>query len=164
MSRRLARELALKALYQHDLVGADPRQALDHLCAEEAAGLESRRFAADLVSGVLDHRKEIDEHIAAYARDWRLERIAPVDRNILRLGIYEILHRPDVPTGVAINEAVELAKTYAEEESGRFINGILGQLARTAGVEARGGRDAGGGEPAGEAEAEEGAGDSGDID
>ncbi len=153
MSRRLARELALKVLYQHDLVGGDPERALETLCEEEAALPESREFARDVVAGVLGHRREIDDRIAAYARDWRLERIAPVDRNILRLGIFEILYRPDIPTGVAINEAVELAKVYAEEESSRFINGILGQLAKDLAGSAA---VAGGGAPGGDASSSDG--------
>lgn len=130
MSRRQGRDLALKALYQHDLVGANPRQALSYLVEEEDAPPEALAFAGDLLEGTLAHRAEIDAKIAAYARDWRIERLAALDRNILRLAIFQLLFRNDIPASVAINEAVELAKTYGEAESSRFVNGILGQLAR----------------------------------
>lgn len=130
MSRRLARELALKALFQVDLVGGDGAEVLKYLFEEDQPLSEVEAFARELVTGTLAHRREIDAQIARYARDWRLERLAAVDRNILRLAIFELLFRRDVPAGVAINEAVELAKTYGEAESGRFVNGILGQLAR----------------------------------
>lgn len=130
MSRRQGRDLALKALYQHDLVGANPRQALAYLVEEEGASPEAQAFAAELVEGTLTHQAEIDARIAAYARDWRVERLAVLDRNILRLAIFQIVFRSDIPASVAINEAVELAKLYGEAESGRFVNGILGQLAR----------------------------------
>lgn len=130
MSRRQGRDLALKALYQHDLVGANPRQALTYLVEEDEASADARDFAADLVEGTLAHRAEIDAKIAAYARDWRVERLAALDRNILRLAIFQLLFSTDIPASVAINEAVELAKTYGEAESSRFVNGILGQLAR----------------------------------
>lgn len=130
MSRRQGRDLALKALYQYDLVGTKPRQALDYLAEEEETPQEARSFAGELIEGTLAHRAEIDAKITAYARDWRIERLAPLDRNILRLAIFQIMFRSDIPASVAINEAVELAKTYGEAESSRFINGILGQLAR----------------------------------
>lgn len=130
MSRRLARELALKALFQVDLVGGDGTQVLEYLFEEDKPLSEVEAFARELVAGTLAHRREIDAEIGRYARDWRLERLAAVDRNILRMAIFELLFRRDVPASVAINEAVELAKTYGEAESGRFVNGILGQLAR----------------------------------
>lgn len=130
MSRRQGRELAMKVLYQRDVGQADPEEALAYLCAEEAADQEVAAFAAELVQGVLRQLPNIDRRIAAYARDWRLERLASVDRNILRLATYEVLYRPDVPASVAINEAVELAKAYGGEDSAKFINGVLGQLVR----------------------------------
>ncbi len=130
MSRRLGRELALKVLYQVDLVGAAPERALEDLCRDEEVPSDSAEFARQLVAGVLGRQGEIDALIARYAREWSLTRMAVVDRNILRLGVFQILHRPDIPASVAINEAVELAKRYGEAESGRFVNGILGQLVR----------------------------------
>jgi N utilization substance protein B len=110
----------MKALYQRDVGGGRPEDTLAYLCAEEGVG----------------------EEIAAYAQHWRLERLANVDRNILRLGVYELVYRRDVPASVAISEAVELAKVYGGPESGRFVNGVLGQIAREvdAGAESGGGR------------------------
>lgn len=140
MSRRLARQVALRALYQVDLVGADPEQALADLLEETPLAGDALEFARDLVRGTLEHWREVDGHISRYARDWSLERLAAVDRNILRLSIYQLLHRPDVPVNAVINEAVELAKTFGDADSGRFVNGILGQLARD-----RAGAGAGGG-------------------
>ncbi len=154
MSRRLARELALKVLFQVDLVGGDAQQVLRYLVDEDRPLPEVESFARELVLGTLAHRQEIDAQIARYARDWRLERLAVVDRNILRMAIFELLHRQDVPASVAINEAVDLAKIYGESESGRFVNGILGQLARDRGSvqEASSAEGASGGRRHGEAD------------
>ncbi|MBX6378602.1 MAG: transcription antitermination factor NusB [Clostridia bacterium] len=139
MSRRQAREVALKVLFQVDLVGGDARQGLEYLCAEEGLDGEDAAFAAGLVEGVLRRQREIDADIAAYSRDWRLHRIGGVERSILRLAIYEIRWAGEVPRSVAANEAVELAKTFAGEESGRFVNGIVGQLIRDLEVREGGG-------------------------
>jgi N utilization substance protein B len=120
----------MKVLYQRDVGQADPAEALRYLCAEEAAEPEAEAFASELVAGVVRELPAIDRRIASYAREWRLERLANVDRNILRLAVYELVYRPDVPASVVINEAVELAKVYGGDESGRFVNGVLGQMAR----------------------------------
>lgn len=120
----------MKVLFQCDIVRTDPEQALAYLAGEEAADQEVGRFAAELIAGVREHREAIDEQIRQHAREWRLERLACVDRNILRIAIYELQHRPDIPVSVSINEAIELAKTYGGKDSGKFVNGILGQLAK----------------------------------
>lgn len=143
MNRRLGREIALKVLYQHDMAGGDPIRAIGFVCDEEGAPAQAREFARELIEGTLAQRKGIDDCIASYARDWRLERLAPVDRNILRLAIFEILYRSDIPHGVSVNEAVEMAKAYGEEESGRFINGILGQIIKDCIREEGGSQDSG---------------------
>ena len=91
--------------------------------------IEPDAFAADLVAGVGAHQAEIDGLIRRFAKDWTLERMPFVDRNLLRIGVYELLRRPDVPTAVVISEAVELARRYSTEESGRFVNGMLGRIA-----------------------------------
>lgn len=130
MERRRAREAALKALFGIDLGHTRPQVAIDHAVELLELGEESGRFVAELVRGVLAHREEIDQLLQRFSPEWRVERMATVDRNILRLAVFELLHRPDVPPGVAINEAVELAKKYGEKESSRFVNGILGQVAR----------------------------------
>lgn len=128
MSRRAGRELALKTLFQVDLVGADPGIALLRLADEEDAGAEAVGFARELVGGVLEHREEIDGWIGGLSADWTVDRMATVDRNVLRIACFELAFRPDVPPGAAINEAVDLAKLYSTPESGKFVNGILGTL------------------------------------
>ncbi|EKP93829.1 NusB antitermination factor [Thermaerobacter subterraneus DSM 13965] len=159
--RRRGREIALQVLFQWEAAGHPLEAGLQWAAGEYNPGEEVLAFAADLAGGVTRHRLDIDGLIARYARDWDLERLARVDRNILRLGIYELLYagRPDVPPPVAINEAVELAKRYSSEDAARFINGILGQLARDRGLAgegrpaapaAAGQGESAGGAPAGE--------------
>jgi len=135
MSRRKARELALQVLYQVDIGQAEADRALERTI--EILGLEGHgdpSFARDLVHGVRAHGAHLDAVIARLSKDWRLERITYVDRNILRMGLYEILYRAaEVPRNVAVNEAVELAKKYGTEESGRFVNGILGRVVENPG-------------------------------
>ena len=134
MSRRAGRELALKVLYQWDLVKADAEVALRRTAetAAESGGAseDTAGFAAELVRGVLAHQAAIDARISELAHDWSLARMAAVDRNILRIAAYELLFAPGVPASASINEAVELAKRYGTGESGRFVNGILGNLLR----------------------------------
>ena len=134
--RRRAREVALQALFQWEAAGHPPAAGLEWAAGEYGLTDEVLAFAGELTEGVLAHRPAIDQLIARYARDWDLERLARVDRNILRLGIYELLFagRADVPPAVAINEAVELAKRFSSAEASRFVNGILGQLARDRGL------------------------------
>ena len=122
-TRRQARELALSLLYEADTKDAAPADVLADF------PIDPDPFAADLVAGVGEHQKEIDELIRGFAKDWTLERMPVVDRNLLRIGIYELLQRPDVPTAAVISEAVELARRYSTEESGRFVNGMLGRIA-----------------------------------
>jgi N utilization substance protein B len=86
-------------------------------------------FTVELVTGVGDHLVEIDDTIRRYARDWTLERMPALDRAVLRIGVFELAHRPDVPTGAVISEAVELAKTFSTDDSGRFVNGMLSAVA-----------------------------------
>ncbi len=126
--RRRARVLALQALFELDAVGHPAEQAIDHLVEGADASPEAQRFALELVHGVLDHRDRIDETIRQTAPAWPLDQIAVVDRNILRLAIYEILIDNRVPMRAAINEAVELAKEFGGENSPKFINGVLGSV------------------------------------
>jgi len=127
--RRSARELALKLLFQVDVGKATVAQVLDTMEAERYDA-PTIAFARQLLEGTVAHYKEIDGLISHYAREWSLERMANVDRNILRLAIYEILYEPDIPVSVSVDEAVELAKKYSTSESGKFVNGILGNLLR----------------------------------
>ncbi|HOP73513.1 MAG TPA: transcription antitermination factor NusB [Bacillota bacterium] len=130
MSRTIAREMAFKLLFQTD-VGRNPwQQAMARMVEEEPLPEKSREFLEQLVKGTLQHLKEIDQLITQHSREWTLERMANTDRNILRMAIYEIKYIEDVPAGAAINEAVELAKRYGDENSGKFVNGILGQIVR----------------------------------
>jgi|SRR3954468_1761609 N utilization substance protein B len=151
--RRDARERAVQFLFQHDLnPPADVDDALDHFwqsqrssaIAEEKGPAQwgqpldlapaspeeaaVRVFADPLIKGALEHRNEADELIKKHAKNWDLHRIAAVDRNILRLAIYEMLHRDDIPPVVSINEAVDIAKKFSTEDSGKFVNGILDKI------------------------------------
>jgi N utilization substance protein B len=135
-SRRRARELALQLLYQYELTGASP----DHMQAnsEDWSGATDgvREFAKALLEGALAHLGEIDDRLAQQTAHWRLERLAAVDRNILRLAMFELLFHPDTPHAVVIDEAIEIAKKYGAEESARFVNGVLdGFVKRRAGSE-----------------------------
>ena len=123
LPRTKARKRALDVLHAADTLG---RPALDVLASE----LPVPSFTRELVEGVEEHRSELDELIRRYADRWALERMPIVDRNLLRLGIFELLYRPEIPAGAAINEAVELAKLLSTEDSGRFVNGLLGRVAR----------------------------------
>jgi N utilization substance protein B len=128
--RRHARELAVQFLYQFDLSGGELDEALRYFwnATEEKVSHEARKFAEDLARGAVSQRAAIDERITKYAEHWGLHRIAAVDRNILRLAIYEMLFRDDIPPVVSINEAVDIAKKYSTQESGAFVNGILDRL------------------------------------
>jgi len=135
--RRASREIALRALFQVDVGGMLPEAALESTAAEGGFGEEVLHFARELVSGSTAHGENIDGIIGRYARGWTLARMANVDRNILRLAVFELLYLPDIPPSVTVDEAVELAKKYSTAESGRFVNGILGNLVRDLETERR---------------------------
>ena len=152
-TRREARERAVQFLFQYDLnPPANVEEALDQFwdsqrtaalaedkgpatwgetpvlpppTAEEAA---ARTFAEPLIRGAIEHRDEIDEQIRKHAKNWELHRMAAVDRNVLRLAIYEMLYREDIPPVVSINEAVDIAKKFSTQDSGKFVNGILDRV------------------------------------
>lgn len=142
--RREAREAAVQFLYQLDTPGSHPdtpdgdfwklrsgsHDPDDPKSTAPPAPLpqKARTFSETLIQGVQQHRETLDEHIVRFTRNYQLGRIAAVDRNILRLAVYEMLHTPKVPLVVAINEAIEIAKKFGSEESGRFVNGILDQI------------------------------------
>jgi transcription antitermination protein NusB len=125
-SRRGSRRQAIDVLYQADITGSDPRVVLAEW---HAAGRELDPFAEELVEGVTANRAAIDEVLSAHSEHWKVDRMASVDRTILRLAVFELLHRPDVPAGAAIDEAVRAAKELSTEDSGRFVNGVLGKIA-----------------------------------
>jgi N utilization substance protein B len=132
--RHLGRQLVLQALYEMDVGGHDPTSALERALIELRVGEEVREFARSLLQDVLERKDEIDPIIERTAPAWPTEQLAPIDRNILRIAIRECIVDNLTPVGAAINEAVELAKEYGSDSSGRFINGVLGSLsaARTA--------------------------------
>jgi len=131
-SRRKAREYALQVLYQRDVAGDAPSGTLNDYWRQQEEPVEEtvRAFCGKLVEGVHEHRGDIDEMIGKYSTNWKLTRMAAVDKNILRLAIFELLFCPDIPAKVTLNEAVEIAKRYGTAESGAFVNGILDNVAR----------------------------------
>ena len=126
------RALALKALYEFDSVGHDLDQTVTRLLTEGEPSEENAAFARELVNGVIQNREVIDRNIQNFAPAWPIEQIPVVDRNILRLAIFEILLDNRVPVKVAINEAVELAKTFGSDSSSKFVNGVLGSVSALA--------------------------------
>ncbi|HWJ76848.1 MAG TPA: transcription antitermination factor NusB [Niallia sp.] len=126
MKRRTAREKALQALFQIDISDIDKDTAIEHVLEEE----QHDAYLTKLVNGVLSHQVSIDNHIKSYLENWTIERIANVDRNILRIATYEILFgdNEDVPANVAIDEAVEIAKVFGDDKSSKFINGVLSKI------------------------------------
>jgi N utilization substance protein B len=128
MSRRKSRVAAFEALFEYDLVGHNPELVLSRLVEEGVLSQEAENFAQELVKGVMKHRVRIDATIRDYALAFPLSQISPVDRNILRLAVFEILIYNEVPLKVAANEAVELAKAFGSDNSTRFINGVLGSV------------------------------------
>jgi N utilization substance protein B len=126
-ARSKARKRALDLLFEADLRGMDPVGILADRVAAAAPPVQA--YAAELVEGVAAHRVRIDEIVASYAEGWTLDRMPAVDRAVLRLGVYELLWRDEVPDAVAIDEAVELAKSLSTDESPRFVNGVLGRIA-----------------------------------
>ena len=127
-ARRKARRLALQALYEADSTGHETEGAVSRLLAEEKLSRENADFVRELVSGVTRNKEGIDRHIKSFATAWPIEQLSIVDRNILRLAIFEILLDNKVPAKVAINEAVELAKTFGGDNSPKFVNGVLGSV------------------------------------
>ncbi|HPT95760.1 MAG TPA: transcription antitermination factor NusB [Microbacteriaceae bacterium] len=133
-ARTKARKRALDILFQADVRVEEPGIILAAE-AKRAASEPSREsswlYAREIVDGVIDHRDDIDEQIATYSRGWTVARMPAVDRAVLRIAIWEILYNDEVPAAVAIDEAVTLAKEFSTDESGSFVNGVLGRVART---------------------------------
>jgi N utilization substance protein B len=128
-SRRRARELALQTLFSVEVGHHDPGAALDDALAVGASP-EARAFVKDLVYGTLEHADQSDALVGPLLEGWTIERLPTVDRLLLRMGVYEMRYRPEVPRPVIINEAVELAKKFSTEASGRFVNGVLASASR----------------------------------
>lgn len=129
-NRHLSRTVALQTLYEWDF-----REKKDDLAAllvantkEFAPGMEDEGFSEKLARGVLDHLADLNQKITEYAPEWPIDQITGVDRNVLRIGIYELLFDPDIPPKVAINESIKLAKAFGGVSSGKFVNGVLGSI------------------------------------
>lgn len=138
-TRREGRELALQALYSKDLVSQDLNNTLKRIIESFGEGEEptlsanskAYAFATELVSGVAAHLSEIDARIAEKSKHWSMSRMARVDLNILRLAVFELVYRPDIPKNVTMNEAIEVAKKFGSDDSASFVNGILDEIAST---------------------------------
>jgi N utilization substance protein B len=126
--RHTSRVIALQALYEVDAVGHSPEETVDRWAEEQHANAEAIAFAHQLVNGVLQEREELDTLLQGSAPQFPVPRIAPVDRAVLRLALYELLYVPATPPKVAINEAVELAKQFGGDNSFKFVNGVLGDV------------------------------------
>jgi N utilization substance protein B len=131
-ARHKAREIALQVLYELDSVKHKPVDSLNHILSRIEVSDDVVVFSRELVEGVVLNLEQLDQNIRDFAPAWPLDQISFIDRNILRLAIYEILHDNQIPVKVAINEAVELAKTYGSNSSSRFINGVLGSVSNLA--------------------------------
>jgi transcription antitermination protein NusB len=127
--RHTGRELALKALYQIDMRGEVSNEDLALFFESLEAGEQARVFALKLIDGVLRERATLDRLLADALEHWSVSRLSRVDHNVLRIGIFELIRMADIPARVTIDEAIELAKTYGDQESGRFVNGVLDQIA-----------------------------------
>lgn len=126
--RRKAREVALQVLYQIDVLKVDVKEATQLFWSNFKAPEETKEFSSILIEGTCNHREEIDRLISSCSENWSLERMAKVDRNILRIAAYELLYCPDTPYKVILNEAIDLGKDYSSDNSSSFINGILDAL------------------------------------
>lgn len=128
--RRQSRELALQILYQMEVNPGDPHETLELFWKEFSPPEDVRGYAATIIGGVHRHQEEIDRLIEQYSEHWKLHRMDWVDRNLLRMGVFELIYCNDIPPKVALNEAVDLGKKFGSEDSGAFINGILDRISK----------------------------------
>lgn len=124
MKRRTAREKALQALFQMDINESAPEEAISHVLE----GQQSDEYLTGLVMGVLQHKESIDKEISRHLERWTIDRLARVDANILRIAAYELLFLKDAPPSVFMNEAIEIAKRFGDDQSGKFVNGVLSKM------------------------------------
>lgn len=129
-TRRKARESALQMLYQIEIGRCTPSKAITDFWSQNEADEPLRIYANEVVNGVMENIKEIDDTISEHSTNWKISRMAAVDKNILRISTFELKNRMDVPIKVVLNEAVEIAKRFGTTESGAFVNGILDNMAR----------------------------------
>ncbi|MBP1989039.1 transcription antitermination factor NusB [Paenibacillus eucommiae] len=138
MKRRVARELAIQSLYQIEMNEVSTKEAVEGAIAEAENDNEgeldfsddklSPDYITELVDGIYEYKKQIDEMLEEYLKGWQMDRLSRVDREVLRLAVYEMVYRDDVPPKVVVNEAIELSKHFGTEESGKFVNGVLGKM------------------------------------
>jgi N utilization substance protein B len=140
--RHLAREVALQVIFELEHHDADPETALGYHLEETSLTPAQEAFARSLITGTLEHRDVIDAQISEASTHWRLDQMAGVERAVLRLCTYELMFSADVPPKAAVNESIELAKTFGGDESGRFVNGVLGRIMAGESVAARPAEDA----------------------
>ncbi len=134
--RTQARECALKILYAIDITKDDPAQCINNFwLSQDEVEPDVRHFAESLVEGLWANKVEVDKVITKHATNWEMDRMAVIDRNILRAATYELIFSDDIPPKVAINEAIELAKKYGDKDSGKFVNGVLDKIGKVAGKE-----------------------------
>lgn len=131
MGRRASRELAMKLLYQLEVQKGNREEQINRFFEENSFSEKDKKYISDVIEGVCANQAFIDTLIETHSKGWKLNRISKVDLSIIRLGIYEICYRDDIPVSVSINEAVELAKTYSSEDAGSFVNGILSKIPGT---------------------------------
>lgn len=129
-TRRSAREWAIQFLFQNDFNPGDLEHALAEFWKHLEPDSKSKKFAEDIIRGVIANLAQIDALMQSYAEHWEIKRMNAVDRNVIRMALFEMLHRPDIPPVVSINEAVDIAKSFSSIESGKFVNGILDRALR----------------------------------
>lgn len=130
MGRRASREIAMKLLYQLEIQKDDREEQIDYVLEENSLNDKDREYVTDVVEGVAKNLSHIDNIIEDHSKGWKIGRISKVDLSIMRLSIYEICFRNDIPYSVSVNEAVELAKKYSNEDAGAFVNGILSKVSK----------------------------------
>jgi transcription antitermination protein NusB len=128
MKRRLARIKAVQSLFQVDMSGTDKEEAISNVLEDDEA---KDKFLDMLVSGTLENIEEIDEMIISHLQNWKIDRVGNVDRAVIRMAIFEMKFVDDIPINVSLNEAIDVAKSFGGEESGRFVNGVLSKVAET---------------------------------
>ena len=127
-TRRQARELAMQALFYMDIQKDASEEMLDHFCGCFCPSKKSRPFLTKLVNGVLGAKGQIDALVERFSQNWKIDRMSSVDRNVMRIAVYELLYCDDIPPKVSINEAVDIGKKFGTQESGAFINGIMDSI------------------------------------
>ena len=128
--RRRSREIILKLLYQKELNDQNPEDMLENFWHEKEEKEEVKSFVASIFCGVNESKDELDTWIMKYSKNWDLNRLSIIDKCILRLSVYELLHRKDIPPKVSINEAIDISKKYSNADAGKFINGILDKVSK----------------------------------